>query len=236
MLKKTQRFDDAIIERVSKLHKPALNKIFKFYTNLGNAGIIWFLITIPFFFIEMRRIVAINMVIGLSMTHVIGEIFIKHIVCRERPCHRIDDSQQIIEKPKYYSFPSGHTAASFCMVAVSMMRCEWYIWLPILFLAVMMGFSRVYLMVHYFTDVFVGMIIGLISGRLSVSLVNYGYYNLAVKIARNPDVLKLIQKGGAMPITHTHMISEAIIWAVIAVVGLLLLYYFHRKNNRNDAQ
>ncbi len=228
MLNRIQKIDDAVLNGVVKLHRPLLNKIFGIFTHLGNAGIIWFAIAIPFLFTTLGRIVGINMIIGLSLTHVIGEILIKHIVCRERPCHKLDDDAQIINRPKDYSFPSGHTAASFCMVAISIARCSWYICLPVTLLALAMGFSRVFLRVHYLSDVLCGALIGIISGRLSVSVVDYTYYDLTVIIMKNHTV-PYVDPVNGMPMSSAHILTEIIVWLVIAVIGVSLLIFFHRR-------
>ena len=97
---------------------------------------------------------------GLAWAHLMGEIIIKHIVKRVRPCHTLDDDEQLIDRPRFYSFPSGHTTASFAMVGVALM------------LAMLIAFSRIYLRVHYLTDVIAGMILGLTCGICSVLIFN----------------------------------------------------------------
>ena len=101
-----------------------------------------------------------------------GEIIIKHIVKRVRPCHTLDDDEQLIDRPRFYSFPSGHTTASFAMVGVALMRCKVITFMPILMLAMLIAFSRIYLRVHYLTDVIAGMILGLTCGICSVLIFN----------------------------------------------------------------
>ena len=226
MFSRIQKFDDIVLEKITRLHRPTLNRIMRVVTHMGTAGVVWFLIAIPFFFTRMGRIVGTNMVMGLSITHVMGEILIKHIVCRERPCHKLEDEDQIIDRPKYYSFPSGHSASSFCMAMITFLRCRWYIFLPVLILASAIAFSRLYLRVHYLTDILVGILIGLICGGASVSLVNYVYFDLTYNIMKhaNPTV------ASGMPMAFEHIVTELIVWSIVAVIGLLLIYFFHRRN------
>ena len=100
--------------------------------------------------------------------HVMGEGLIKHVVKRIRPCHSLDDDEQLINRPRFYSFPSGHTTASFAMVGVSVLRCQVITFVPIIILASLISFSRIYLRVHYLTDVIAGVLLGTSCGMLSV--------------------------------------------------------------------
>lgn len=108
----------------------------------------------------------------MIIAHLMGEIIIKHLVKRTRPCHLLEDEEQIINKPRFYSFPSGHTTASFAFATTALLRCQPAACLPILFLAFMIGFSRIYLRVHYLTDVVCGMLLGSTCGIISVMLFN----------------------------------------------------------------
>ena len=110
------------------------------------------------------------MIFALAFTQTLCELILKHIVRRERPVWKLADEEQLIHRPKYYSFPSGHTSASFCVVSVALMRCSPITTLIVFICAVMIALSRVYLRVHYLSDVLVGMVLGLVCGLASVSL------------------------------------------------------------------
>ena len=83
-----------------------------------------------------------------------------------RPSEQISDEDMKIHKPKDHSFPSGHSASSFCAFTVLFWTCPVWMWLPALFLASTIAFSRMYLRVHYFTDVMGGIILGILDGSL----------------------------------------------------------------------
>ena len=117
------------------------------------------------------RFFGANIIVGLAIAHLAGEIIIKHIVGRVRPCHKLEDNQLVVKRPKYYSFPSGHTTSSFSVFAVTLFRC-WPLAIPVLFVAVMIALSRIYLRVHYLTDVVVGMVLGFLCGGISVIIFN----------------------------------------------------------------
>lgn len=173
MFKKINKLDELVLKNIIKLHSPAMNKVMAAITTLGNMGVIWFAFCLPLLLTHKWRSVGINIIIGLVITHIMGEGLIKHIVCRKRPCHRFEEDEQIIDKPKYYSFPSGHSAASFSVFAVVVIRCGPIFWVPVLIMASLIAFSRVYLRVHYLTDVIAGVLLGFICGTCSVFLFDH---------------------------------------------------------------
>ena len=100
------------------------------------------------------------MLVSLLVTFLIGEIGLKNLIMRERPLVADPTVQQLIPLPSGSSFPSGHTASSF--------TAAWILWKADrkfgaagLALAVCIGFSRLYLFVHYPTDVLGGAVLGI---------------------------------------------------------------------------
>lgn len=172
MFGRIQNIDNTVIERIVKIHKPALTKIMIAASRAGNFGTIWWAICILFFIRPQWNLTGINIILGLCLAHLMGEIILKHIVKRERPCHRLDDDEQLIGRPRFYSFPSGHTTASFSVAGIVLLRCRPIVFLPILLLASIIAFSRIYLRVHYLTDVIVGALLGFVCGVCSVLLFN----------------------------------------------------------------
>lgn len=181
LIEKIQKIDDIVLEKIKTVNRPFINKIMIAVTSLGTFGTVWFVISVLMLITKTYRSVGINMIIGLAITHLLGEFTLKRLVCRSRPCQKLDDEELIIDRPKYYSFPSGHTAASFCVVGVTFLRCQPIIWVPILILAMLIGFSRIYLRVHFLTDVLAGAMLGFICGCASVGImanlvINYGFF------------------------------------------------------------
>lgn len=172
MFGRIQRIDNRVLERMGKIHKPALNKLMVAVSRAGNVGFVWWAICAVFMLREEWRMTGYNIIIALTLSHIMGEVIIKHLVKRVRPCHRLSDDEQLINRPRFYSFPSGHTTASFAVVGVVLLRCRMITFLPILILAALIGFSRIYLRVHYLTDVVVGVLLGFVCGVCTVLVFN----------------------------------------------------------------
>ncbi len=172
MFHRIQQLDDKVVDNIIRFRSPIKNRIMVAASSAGNLGIIWFAICLPFLIYSPTRKTGVNIIFTLGFTQLICEFMIKRLVKRERPCNHLSDEEQLIHRPKYYSFPSGHTSASFCVVAVTLLRCRWYIVLGVFIIAVMIASSRVYLRVHYLSDVVVGAILGFLCGFASVALFN----------------------------------------------------------------
>lgn len=168
MICRIQTIDKKVIENIDRLHKPILTKLMVLASCAGNLGIIWWAIGVPFFFFADLRTIGFNYLFGMVMALIAGEGIIKHIVKRVRPCHFLEEDEQIINPPRFYSFPSGHTTASFTFASITLLRCSFIFFLPILVIACLIGFSRLYLRVHYLTDVVCGVFLGLACGVGSV--------------------------------------------------------------------
>ena len=170
MFKNLRKVDVWMVRKIKRLHNRTNNRIMAVITMLGTGGLIWFVMCVPFFFFENHIDTAINIPFALLIAWLVGEITIKRCVGRIRPSEQLPEEEQIIKRPKYYSFPSGHSASSFSVVAVVIVRCNAYIIIPALIMAILIAFSRLYLRVHYFTDVLAGVIVGFVCGFASVSM------------------------------------------------------------------
>lgn len=109
---------------------------------------------------------------------------LKHVFARVRPCDVNTTIQLLVPRPSDYSFPSGHTAASFAAVAALFFAGQKKLWKPALVLAVLIAFSRLYLYVHYPTDILGGIVAGVLCGYIGARCVQYFSMKTKTKTAR----------------------------------------------------
>lgn len=137
-----------------------LTPLMRFITSLGNAGIIWIVAAILLLCFQKTRKEGILTSCALIGTLIVNNIILKNLVARIRPYEVIDGLTILIEKPGEFSFPSGHAGSSFAAGVIIFLSCPKKIGVPALILAFLISLSRLYVGVHYPTDVLGGMITG----------------------------------------------------------------------------
>lgn len=150
-----------------------LTPIFKFITSLGDEGYVWIAIAILLLFIKKYRKVGITVGVSLLGSLLFNNMLIKNLVARTRPYRVLDTLTILIEEPGEFSFPSGHTSSSFAAGVVLFMLLPRKYGVPAMILAFLIGISRLYVGVHYPTDVLAGMVMGTILAIGSVKLVSF---------------------------------------------------------------
>jgi len=139
-------------------------------TILGNFGVIWVIAAVILLFIKNHRKHGLCLMVALALcTAVI--LSLKPLVGRIRPCDIMPVAELLIPHPSGYSFPSGHTLTAFCS-AVVLYAANRKIGGIAFLLAALIGFSRIYLYVHYPSDVLGGIMIGSLLGVLCVEFFN----------------------------------------------------------------
>lgn len=158
------------LESLQSLHSPILNYIMIFITSLGNGGFIWIVAAIFLLFQNNNKLKreGFSLAVALIIFSVFGLLILKPIIARPRP-FTVDDVAILIREPMGYSFPSGHTGSSFAAASVIYYYNKKRGALALI-LAGLIAFSRMYLFVHYPSDIIAGIILGLISGRLAIKI------------------------------------------------------------------
>ena len=163
--------DIAVLEWIKEnLYCDFLDGIMPVITFLGNAGWFWIATAVVMLIFTKTRKTGIMMGAALIFGLLICNLTLKPLVARIRPYELVEGVKLLIAEPTDFSFPSGHTAASFEGATVLMIRDK-RLGIPALALASVIAFSRMYLYVHFPTDILGGMIVGIICGILGCFVV-----------------------------------------------------------------
>ena len=148
-----------LLYMLQKLHTPFLDEFMTWITFLGESGWFWILLAVLLLCGKKTRRIGLAMGLSMAVGLIIGHGFLKPVVARQRPCWLDPAVTLLIQSPRDFSFPSGHTLASFeSAVSIFLYNRKWGLWA--LLLAALIAFSRLYLFVHFPTDVLFGALLG----------------------------------------------------------------------------
>lgn len=148
---------------LQSIRTPFFDKFFSVYTTLGNHAEIWLLIILILFFVKKRKEAAILAVAAIIIEIFVVSLVLKPLISRPRPFMFNDTINLLIKVPGGSSFPSGHSASSLA-VAMILYKENIKYKKTIMFAALLMAFSRLYVYVHYPSDVIVGILAGIVIG------------------------------------------------------------------------
>lgn len=165
-------------------HNHFFDYFFSFFSLKGNSIFIWLIIIIVSVFFEEKKNPGISkkdkkfiilFLTAFLLTALIVELPLKNFFHRLRPASTNFKQFQIISDgfncPKDFSFPSGHAATAFASATILVFfdkKRKWFYYL----IAGLISYSRIYLNCHYFADVLIGAIIGIIISKLIIKLLN----------------------------------------------------------------
>lgn len=159
--------------KINKYHSSFFDVFFKYSTFLGD-GAIFGVLAVLFLFVKRKMfyVFVVSGVLTLLITHLFKKILFKGIL---RPAAALsDESLHLVDGVKMAmlnSFPSGHTTTAFAIFTILCLyfgKCKsQYLWVS---LAIIAGFSRVYLSQHFLIDIFFGSFIGIFIGVVSMCL------------------------------------------------------------------
>lgn len=165
-----RRIDDAVLAYIqTNLRFWALDRAMPLLSRSGNGGAVWMVIAGLLLVSQRQRGAGFLMLLSLAICGFLTNLALKPLVSRRRPCAMAPDIAMLIPRPKDFSFPSGHTMSSFAAASVLCMADPAWGWMG-LGLALLIAFSRLYLYVHYFSDVMAGMMLGVFVAVASARL------------------------------------------------------------------
>lgn len=153
-----------------------LTPVWKVITYFGEGGYFWIALCLLLILIKKTRKIGFLMLASLALNAILVNVCIKNVVARVRPYDQFSDITRLIEAQKDWSFPSGHTSASFACamgmtLSIDQIYKKWCI--PCWILALLIAFSRLYLGVHFPSDVLCGALIGMISAGIVYCFIKY---------------------------------------------------------------
>lgn len=144
----------------SFLVRDIFTPFFTFLTRIGDAGAVWIILSVILMVPKKTRQVGIMALIALIGSFIINNVILKNLIARTRPYDVVSGVKLLIERQSDFSFPSGHTGSSFAVAVVLYKELPKKYGVPALMLATLIGLSRIYLGVHYPSDVMCGALFG----------------------------------------------------------------------------
>ena len=191
-------FDQSITTAVHRLYESCgswMTPVMELISLLGKGGIALIVLSLVLLVIRKTRRFGTAMLLGLAIGAVVVNLWLKVVIARPRPYADINGFYYPLWQmmgshiESDYSFPSGHTNAAFaCMVPAFLLGKKSWSWLCLLF-AFLMGVSRIYLVVHYPSDVLGGLIMGTLAGLLGVLIMKHlpeKWYSWSLKKEDSP--------------------------------------------------
>ena len=162
----------AVLNWIQTLRTGWLDGVMVLVSTLGDAGAVWIVLALVLLCIPKTRRVGVTVALALVLDVIVCNGVLKPLFDRVRPCTMNPAVELLVSCPSDASFPSGHTAASFA-AAGALRAAGSCLWLPGLVLAVLIAFSRLYLYVHWPTDILGGIVVGAVVGWAGAKLISF---------------------------------------------------------------
>ncbi len=172
----------SFLQSLQGIHSAPLDVIMKIITYMGEAGLMWMAISLVLAIIPQTRKCGFTMMLAMALTFVLGNLVLKNVIARGRPCWVDPSVQLLIKNPDDFSFPSGHTmngiTASICIFLYYRKAG-----IGAIIVACLIAFSRMYLFVHWPTDIMGGIVVGAVDAIISFFVVKKIFEVVEKKIA-----------------------------------------------------
>lgn len=165
------RFEFAFLDGLQQFRTPVLDALSVFFNYAGAHGEIWIALTAVLLLRRSTRRAGAAVALALCLYMVAGHWVLKPLFARPRPCDLRPEMLTLVPRPSGWSFPSGHTASGFA-AATALWLQNRRLGTPALVLAAFIAFTRLYLYVHFPTDVLGGIALGLALGATASALIN----------------------------------------------------------------
>ena len=174
-------FEFKFLDFLQSIRTPVGDAIIPLITYLGEFGAVWIILAVVLLIMRKHRQVGVAVAIALIIDLILCNGILKNIFARTRPCDINTDIVLLIKHPSEYSFPSGHSAASFAAATAVYFSGAKRLGTICYLLAAVIAYTRLYLYVHFPTDVLGGALAGLLAGFIACKLTKFIFAKRAVK-------------------------------------------------------
>ncbi len=155
-----------VLHWFDSIHGTVLDPAMVGITYSATSGLIWFVLGFLMTCSPRWRRCGASVIVSVVVAYILADIMIKPLVCRDRP-FAVEDFDLLISAPDTWSFPSGHTASAFAGATAILIHSRRWGCVAMLY-ATLVGISRMYLCVHWPTDVIAGAALGIAAAFLAV--------------------------------------------------------------------
>lgn len=171
------QYEVNILNAIQNIRTDTLDDIMVTITALGNGSIFWISLIFVFFTIKSHRKIAEVIIISFILNILVVNVLLKISVGRVRPYEAFGFNDLLIRNLSDNSFPSGHTSYAFSFVTVIFLLSKSkFLKIYMAIIAILIALSRLYLYVHFPTDVLAGAIIGILLGIAALKIYNTQTY------------------------------------------------------------
>ena len=184
-----QRFDEqALVWIAQHVRSGLLDPFMKLYTRLGDAGLLFIVLGLVLLLFKSTRKAGFSALCAMLIGLVVVNLTIKPLIARERPWLVIENFVNLVPEKDPNSFPSGHTNAAFAFaLALCMTAPKRWMKITAVCMAVVMGLSRLYVGVHFPSDVLVGALVGSLCGLAGVWVARMAWERLEPRFRKTPE-------------------------------------------------
>ena len=159
--------DFRILYAIQNIRNPFLDKFFVVITSIpGNYGQMWVVLGIILLIFKKTRKCGLTIILSYLLVYGLGQYVLKDLIARPRPCHIDQTIELLIKRPSSFSCPSTHSGWAFAG-ATSIFLYNKKFGIPVILFSLLVAFSRLYLFVHFPSDVLFGIAIGILFAILS---------------------------------------------------------------------
>lgn len=168
-----QTFDESILLFTQQyIRNSFLTPCMQWISSFFDRGLLSIVTCILLLAFHRTRQIGYAATLSLSLSTIITNITLKPLVARPRPYHVLEQLVTLAHRPSDFSFPSGHTTAAFAVAGVLFFCCPKRYGVPALILAILVGLSRIYLGIHFPSDVMMGTLVGMGTSYVAFRIVN----------------------------------------------------------------